>query len=229
MLNREEIFEAVDLHQRSYNLLIWLSTAISKGFIHFDRAHDYLDEAEAAAGWILGHFNNLPPDCRPEQHEQLKPFAQFFATYLTTSFDLAKNPGTRLESWCGCYCSICAQLMTAPHLKTKKVSRHDKQRARKLKIAVVQHIAGELGTCLDQEQAEKLVDSQANATDVATVAYGHQLIERVHGNSKGPAVLALWREIAWEKTGAPKKEFKLDAEDILRAEQALVNTIVDLN
>lgn len=229
MLNRQEISEAVDLHQRSYNLLIWLSTAISKGFIHFDRAHDYLDEAEAAAGWILGHFDNLPADCRPEQRDQLKPFAQFFATYLTTSFDLARVPGTRLESWCGCYCSICASLMIASHLKTKKVSRRDKQRAKNLKVAVVQNLANELGTYLEQDQAEKLIDSHTSATDVATVAYGHQLTERVRGSSKGPAVLALWREIAWEKTGAPKKEFKLDAEDILRAEQSLVNAIVELN
>ena len=73
-----------------------------------------------------------------------------------------------------------------------------------------------------------LKNQQANATDVATLAYGQQLVERVRGSSKGPAVLALWREIAWKKTGSPRKDFKLDAEDILRSEQSLIDAIAGL-
>jgi hypothetical protein len=72
-----------------------------------------------------------------------------------------------------------------------------------------------------------VVDSPTNATDVATLAYGQQLVERTRGRSEGPAVLALWREIAWEKTGAPKKDFQLEAEDILRAEQSLANVLAE--
>jgi hypothetical protein len=37
-------------------------------------------------------------------------------------------------------------------------------------------------------------------------------------------VLALWREIAWDK-GSPKKGFELETEEILRAEQSLTNAI----
>jgi hypothetical protein len=48
MLDRDEVYLAVDLHSRSYNLLLWLSTAMSKKFIQFDHAHDYLDEVGAA-------------------------------------------------------------------------------------------------------------------------------------------------------------------------------------
>ncbi len=228
MLDREELFQAVDLHQRSYNLLLWLSTAIEKGFVQFNRAHDFMDEAEVAADWIQGHLLNLPPECRPEQHEQLKPFAQFFATYLTTSFDLVKEPGKRLEPYGSCTCPMCSYIVAASHLKTKKLFRRDKLRARKLKITAVQQLSREHDAFLDQEQAEKLVDSEANATDVATLAYGQQLVERVRGKSEGPAVLALWREIAWKKTGSPKKDFKLDAEAILNAEQSLVNAIAGL-
>jgi hypothetical protein len=228
MLNREELFQAVDLHERSYNLLLWLSTAISKGIIKFDRAHDYMDESEAAAAWIQGHFLNLPPNCRPDKHEQLKPFAQFFATYLTTSFDLQKRPDKRLKSECGCLCPICAYLVTGSHLKTKKVSRRDKERARKLKITVVQRLSREHGAFFDREQAEKLIDSESNAANVAKLTYGQQLIERARGTSEGPAVLALWREFAWNKSGSPKKDFKLEAEDILRAEETLAKTIAEV-
>ena len=228
MLNREELFQAVDLHQRSYNLLLWLSTGIAKGMIRFERAHDYMDEAEAAEDWIVGHFQNLPPNCRPVAREQLKPFARFFATYVTTSFEIVKQPGLVMKSGCGCYCSICTSLMTGSHLKTKKLSRRDKDRARKLKITAVQQLSHEYNIYLDDARAEKLVESEANATDISTLTYGQQLIQRARGRSEGPAVLVLWREIAWKKTGSPKKDFKLDAEDILRAEQSLAGAIAGL-
>ena len=101
MFTRDEVLRAVDLHSQSYNLLRWLSTAISKGVIQFDRAHDYMDETAAAKEWIESHFLNLPPSCRPAI-EQLELFARFFATYLTTSFDLVEKPGKQISSSCGC-------------------------------------------------------------------------------------------------------------------------------
>ena len=136
MLDREELIQAVDVQRRSYNLLLWLRTAISKGIIRIDRAHDYMDEAEAAQDWIEGHYLNLPPNCRPER-DQLKPFSRFFATYLTTSFELVDEPAQRSESKCGCRCPICAYMTGPHHLKTKKVFRRDKERARKIKITAL--------------------------------------------------------------------------------------------
>ena len=225
MFSRDEVDQVVDLHRRSYNLLRWLSTAISKGIIQFDRAHDYMDEAAAAKEWIERHFLNLPRSCRPTI-DYLEPFARFFATYLTTSFELVEKPGKQLTSSCGCYCPICTYLVSAPHLRVKKISRRDKVRARRIKIAVLQQLAGEHNTHLDQQQAEKLIDSPNSAVDVSTITYGQQLVARTHGRSEGPAVLALWREIAWDKTGAPKKDFQLEAEDILSAEESIAKMIV---
>lgn len=224
MFNREELRLAVDLHRRSYSLLRWLSTAISKGVIRFDRAHDYMDEAEVAKEWIHGHYMNLPPSCRPTL-DHLGQFAQFFATYLTTSFDLVEKPGERLISECGCMCPMCSYFTSAPHLKVKKVSPRDKKRARKIKTTSLQQLAREQSVRLEDREVEKLIDSQESARDVSLLAYGQQLVERSRGRSEGPAVLALWREIAWEPTGSPKKNFELEVDDILNAEQALVKKI----
>jgi hypothetical protein len=226
MLNRDELSKAIDLQRRSYNLLLWLRGAISKGVIRLDRAHDYMSETEAATEWIDRHYLNLPPDCRPEK-DQLASFARFFATYLTTSFDVVKQPGQQLTSSCGCYCSHCAYLAAASHLKTKKLLPRDKQRARKMKIAALQQLSMEYHAELERQQLEKLINSETSAADVALLTYGQQLIERAHGRSAGPAVLALWREIAWDKT-APRKGFQLDAEAILRAEQSLASAIGEL-
>lgn len=227
MLKPDELVQAVDLHRRSYNLLLWLRTAISKGVIQSTRAHEYMDEAEAAEDWIEGHYLNLPPNCRPER-EQLKPFSRFFATYLTTSFELIDQPVQRMESKCGCRCPICAYLTGPHHLKTKKLFRRDKERARKIKIAALQQLSREHNKYLVQEQAEKLVDSPITATEVALLAYGQQLVARTRGNSEGSAVLALWREIAWNRT-APKKDFTLEAENILIAEQTLASKLIRLD
>lgn len=188
------------------------------------RAHDYMDEAEAAEDWIKEHYSSLPVSCRPTT-DQVTPFAKFFATYLTTSFDLVEEPGRQLKSSCGCFCPICTYLTAAPHLKTKKVTRRDKERARKIKLNALEQLSREHNARIDQERAEKLLDSP----ETSLLAYGQQLIERTHGRSYGPAVLALWREIAWEKTGAPKKDFQLEPEAILRAEQLLVDKIVGAN
>ena len=226
MFDLNEVRKAVDLQRRSYGLLRWMSTAISKGFIQFDRAHEYADQASAAKEWIQGHYLNLPASCRP-QLDQLEEFAQFFATYLSTSFDLVENPGMRVTTSCGCYCPICTYLSSAPQLTVKKVTRQHKTRARKLKIAAVEQLAREHGVDLEHEAIEKLIDSEASSEDVSLVAYGQQLIARTRGRSEGPAVLSLWREIAWDKKGAPKKDFELEADSILNAESAL-STLIQL-
>lgn len=223
MFVREEIVCALDLHRRSYRLLKWLAGAIERGFIQFNRAHEYMDQNEAAKEWIESHLLNLPPNCRPEL-EQLGVFAQFFATYLTTSFDLVSSPAKRLTTACGCYCSFCAYAVSAPRLKTKKLYRRDKERARKLKTFRLMQMAIEHNTHLDEKATDKLIDSQETATDVSTIAYADQLLQRMKGRSEGPAVLVLWREIAWE-TNAPKKNFKLEVDNILRAEQSIAGRI----
>ena len=224
MLNREEVQTAVELQRQSYNLLRWLSTAITKGVIRFDRAHDYLDEAGAARDWVERHYLNLPPDCRPES-EQLGPFAHFFATYLITSFELVKDPNPQTYSRCGCDCPMCVYIVGASHLKVKKVYRRDKVRARRMKVSALQQLAFERNTRLDQKQAEELIDSPDSAMEASLIAYGQQLVGRTRGISEGPAVLALWREIAWEKSGSPKKNFQLDAENILSAEESLAKRL----
>ena len=223
MLNRDEVYRAINLHRQSYNLLRWLTTAVSKDVVRFDRAHHYLDDAEAAKELIERHYLSLPLDCRPET-EDLALFAKFFATYLTTSFDLVKLPAPRLYSKCGCPCPMCSYLVQASHLQPKKVYRRDKARARKLKIEALQRLAFNCETRLEQQQAEELVDSPDSAMEASLMAYGQQLVARTSGISEGPAVLVLWREIAWDRT-APKKNFRLEADHILNAQESLAKRI----
>lgn len=38
MFNHDELSQAIELQRRSYNLLLWLGSAVTKGVVRFDRA-----------------------------------------------------------------------------------------------------------------------------------------------------------------------------------------------
>src|SRR5262245_27156544 len=86
MLSLSEMRRLVDMQHRSYLLLKWVAKAVTEGFIHFETAHDYSRLAEAAEGWILGHYLNIPENARPPR-DDLPGFCNFFSTYLSNSFD----------------------------------------------------------------------------------------------------------------------------------------------
>ena len=62
MLNPKNMGHAVDLQERSYRLLRWLSSAVSEGTIRFEQAHRYSTVPEAAQEWIRRNYLNLPVD-----------------------------------------------------------------------------------------------------------------------------------------------------------------------
>jgi hypothetical protein len=53
-------------------------------------------------------------------------------------------------------------------------------------------------------------------------AYGAALLDRLKGISDGPAVLALWRDFAWNQNGSSNRDFKLKTKLITDAEKALI-------
>ncbi len=59
----------------------------------------------------------------------------------------------------------------------------------------------------------------------ANSTYGYWLIQRLDGYTDGPAVLALWREIAWSRMGSPIQGFHLRLEDFVNAETAIVESV----
>lgn len=227
MLDSVRLEEAIDLQRRSYALLKWLGEAIPRGFISFDTAHQYTDSAESALAWITEHFDNLPRAARPPSYdaETMQRFANFFASYLETSFDLDKHPRTRLESGCGCYCSFCTVAVSAPQLRAKRLGRPDKDRAKKLELDCLKELAAFQELSFDTDVFAKLLSDRRTREQAAIIAYARQLFRRCDGAYTGPWVLALWRTFAWHQTGSPKKNFELTSELVLEAEQALINRL----
>jgi hypothetical protein len=224
MLNLLDIQRAVDLQQRSYRLLRWLGTAIDAGQVGLDQLHDTLSLAQAARAFLDANLTALPPEHRPAP-EELQAFANMFASYLTTSFDLLPNPGTRGLSPCGCTCELCIYLVSAPHLAPKKLAPVDKVRARGLEIRCIEAVARERGVVLGAGAAEALADLDSLREPLAMATYGRELLKRMVGDFEGPEVLALWRRFAWTVKGSPKKGFTFTMQSILDAETAVVRAI----
>jgi hypothetical protein len=221
MLVEEEIREVVEIQRRTYRLLLWMNTAMEKGFVSFSRAHSYSSDAEAAVDWIDEHFENLPADARPSDRSEasLRRFANMFISYLTASFDLVEEPGRRLKSDCGCFCPMCRYLIHNPHLRVRSVTRNDSGRAKKLKTEFINTIAEESQVALSDEKLDELLQDAEFKEALALATYGAQLPRRAAGNSEKGALLALWREFAWTKDGSPKRGFELDAERVIDAEK----------
>ncbi len=224
MLSPDRLTLAIDIHSRSYKLLRWVADAIGKGFIPVTRAHQYANSRDAALDWIEQHYWNFPAELRPDRL-YLREFASFFATYVTSSFDVIERPGTRKVSSCGCYCPLCVQIVNAPFLQPKKLTKRDRERAIELMADRVTALAREEGIAADTQHVAAVVRGVQTRRQAAYSAYGHWLIERLDGHSAGRAVLSLWREIAWNSTGAPIAGFTLRYQDFIDAEDALLNAL----
>ena len=228
MLNQPEMRRLVDMQHRSYLLLRWMARAVSEGFVNFETAHDYSTLPEAAEGWILGHYWNIPDNARPPR-EDLPAFCAFFSTYLTNSFDFISNPGKRRYSPdAHCFCPMCSWLIDAPNLRTKKVQSADKRRAQNMRVNALLNLAAEHRLGVRENEIRELLDDRQALEDASLIAYGYDLLQREKGIANGPAVLALWRGFAWNESGSPKHRFRLKAEMIVDAENRLLASLQNL-
>ncbi len=205
---------------------MWISDAINKGLIQPSRAAHHSSVPDAATEWLRSNYYHIPGDLRPPKRE-IEEFAAFFSTYLTSSFDVIERPGTKGEgrtpTWCRC--ELCMRIVNAPHLQTKKLYARDKRRADFLMCECVSELATDNDLDIGDKLAERIVTDQNTRRFAAYITYGHWLIRRLSGESDGPAILALWRLIAWDPRGGMRRGFTLQLNDFKDAEKALLSAI----
>lgn len=222
MLPSDKLTLAIEIHQRSYKLLRWVSDAIHKGFISVSRAHENGNVADNAFEWIEQHYFNLPPESRPDR-SYLREFSNFFSTYVLTSFDLIQSPGNRLRSDCGCYCPWCSRIVSAPYFQPKKLTKRDHVRAGELIVDRMELLALEEDLPLLSNSARALSSDPKTKLAAAYSTYGYWLIQRLNADVDGKSILALWRAIAWDQAGSPKRKFRLQFKDFVDAEEILIH------
>ena len=123
-------------------------------------------------------------------------------------------------------------------ISLKRVSEEEKKgkleiirtekRAAKLRLRRLEELALEAGIVFREEFANSILGNETNRLDASTSAYASALLDRIKGFSDGPAVLALWRDFSWTRSGAPIRNFKLSAEQILDAESRLVSKLLPM-
>jgi hypothetical protein len=224
MIAQFELEFALSVQERSYRLLQWLGDAVRKGFVPIVLAHDVAGAGAAAKHWLERQQGSLPFACRPTD-EDLDAFANFFGTYLETSFDLDEKSKMRRIRSCGCYCPFCLRLVESRNLIPKSLDSHDKKRAAKLRLRRLEELSIESGLVFNEDRARSILGIESQRVDASMSAYAFALLERLRGFSDGPAVLALWRDFAWNRSGAPIHQFKLRANDILEAEIRLTGPL----
>ena len=228
MFDKEKLTYAVGLQSKAYELLLWVASALDKGFVSFSTMHTYASMNEAAQEWIERHYENMPQKAKP-QEEDIPAFSGMFSTFLQNSFDLVEKPGKNMFSpGAHCFCPMCSWLINASHLKTKKLQPQDKKRASKMMRNELAQKALENAITLDEKAIEKLLGDKSLVTSMALCAYGTELIRRLNGVATGPAVLELWRRFAWTADGSPRKKFQLSSEMIMDAERLLVNKLFEV-
>ncbi len=162
--------------------------------------------------------------------DEIEEFAAFFSTYLTTSFDVVEKPGRKgvgALPLFGCRCELCIRIINASHLRPKKLYERDKRRADFLMVECLLHLAHENGINISEEFATHVVKDQSTRRSAAYVAYGYWLIQRLAGESDGPAILGLWRLISWDTRGGMRRGFTLEIDDFKLAEDELLGAIKD--
>ena len=224
----KRLSKAISTRDHSYRLLMWISEAIGDGLIQPSRVAHHSTAADAAAQWFRDNYFNIPESLRPAEDE-LYELAAFFSTYLTSSFDVIEKPGTKgigsVSGAFSCRCDLCMRIVNAPHLRAKKLYSRDKQRADFLMVESLCELAKRQRLEIDIQFAEQLVDDKRTRRQAAYITYGYWLIQRLEGVSDGPAVLALWRIIAWDRRGGIRRDFRLKLEDFRAAEAELISTI----
>jgi hypothetical protein len=222
-----QLEKALAIHEAAYGLLKWLGGAIDRGFVALTTAHRYASDAESAAAWIAEHFENIPPECRPaaRRGDDLRRFANYFASYLRCSFEFRHDSGTRRVSACGCYCDFCAYVEAAPNLKPAAVLGRDKRRADERKRQVLERLARAEEVALVDGAAAVLLKDDALRRHLASVAYAEQLVERCEGRASDRSALALWRQFAWEGH-APRRGYRLTVGAIRESERRVREAIV---
>lgn len=171
----------------------------------------------------------IPAEFGPAPQE-LNEYAAFFSTFLVSSFDVVPKPGMRGDGRANssCYCDVCLRIINAPHLQAKQVRAGDKRRADLLMADSLQGLAISHGLALDDATADDIVHRGLYRRDCAYLCYGEWLIRRLSGDSDGPAILALWRLIAWDPRGGQRRGFELRIDDFTRAESRLLDLLREL-
>lgn len=205
MFDHDRLAVAVELQQRAYRLLLWLSRGMKLGWATSEAFGDVVRYAAEAEQWLASNIDSLPPSARPPDGA-LMPYATMFASFLATSWEL-RQTGRGVD-------------LTVRHLSPKSNAA-----AVALKRLALVRLADELELPFRPDELEPLLRERDLAEPLAWLAYGVELLRRTEYASQGEGIARLWREIAWRDRTSPKPDFELTVGAFEAAETALTTRL----
>src|SRR5688500_20267991 len=111
MTDPTALAHAIEIQHKSYGLLRWISKAIDDGRLPAQFATRHAEGPESAVEWVRRYHGVFPRDVQVAS-DDIHAMANFFWTYVYTSFDVVRVPGTRreFETVC-CSCELCVRLV----------------------------------------------------------------------------------------------------------------------
>jgi hypothetical protein len=215
MFTREGLEDLLDLQRRSYALFQWVNARVQAGTLRMEAMHGSLDAGAAATDWLARNASVLPAAARPPGGK-LEALAHLFASYLTTSFELASVK--RVSE--GCPCGFCTYLVAAPNLRARTPSSRDQRLADQLKLDCLEELAAEQELALFRAELQPVLAEAPLRTALAMVTWARELLRRSAFRGQGTPVLSLWREFAW-KDDRPDRKFELTTDRVLEAEKTV--------
>jgi len=226
MFDPFELDKIIELHQKSYNLFLWLNKKLkelgrkSKENTLFDEVHEKVSFYKGALAWISHHLGEFPPDARPAKKD-VEPFAHLFTSYLKTSF-IVSDKVRASESGIRCWCPFCSIFFDITAFQLRNPDKKARANAQKLKIRYIETLARNAELSGVPSNIEEWIPTNPELSyDISMAAYAQELIRRSKFASQGEGILALWREIAW-KDNRLDKSFKLSAKTIIEAESRIL-------
>ena len=214
MFEREEVTNAVRIQQLGYKFLRYITNKIDNKDFTFSRIHNDESSADVVASWVKDYYDYLPTSILPKK-EEIQIFSNYFASYLTTSFELNENP-VQTSSRMECYCDICLQFVNLSHLKSISPNKMDREFAQEKRYEVIVEFAKHLAVDISEDLGIQIANDKLSKRDAAYLAYTKSLFDRINFSKGGVYSLALWREIAWSE-GSPIPDFVLNSADIFNA------------
>lgn len=200
---------------------MWVRDGLDANKLDFTATHEALSAFEAARDWISRNLGHLPNDMRPSKVD-LDAFSHLFSSFLVTSFELIESPQLQKRSYCSCFCNFCTYLGAGDRLKTRKVKQAARKQAGAMKRAYLQFLAHELGLSDISRALDRALENANLRLDLSKATYATELLRRSQCTSQGQGSLVLWREFAWKDSGSPLKNFSLSVDDLIGAEQKVV-------
>ena len=229
MFDPDELNKVIELHQKSYNLFIWLNKKIrefgrqSKENTLFDEVHEKVSFFKGCFAWIDRHLGEFPPDARPARSD-IEPFAHLFTSYLKTSFVVSDKVKV-VDRGIRCWCPFCSIFFDVTAFQLRNPDKKARQNAQKLKARYIESLAREAELSSVPSNIEEWIPKNPEISyNLSMATYARELIRRSKFASQGEGNLALWREIAW-KDNRLDKTFKLSAKAIIDAESRILKKL----